>query len=134
MHYAIELEIKDKKNIYESLNLLIDKESLDDENRIFCSKCWHKINMYKYIKFKLIPKFLIFVLKRFEFSELYLTYNKIYDYFEFPDILDMSKYLETNNNININCKYNLYGVIIHKGFFYSGHYYYILNDIYNNMD
>ena len=89
--------------------------------------------MYKYTKFKLIPKFLIFVLKRFEFSELYLTYNKIYDYFEFPDILDMSKYLETNNNTNINCKYNLYGVIIHKGFFYSGHYYYILNDIYNNV-
>ena len=128
-HFAIELEIKDRKNIYESLNLIIDKEYIDDDNRIFCSKCMKKRNMYKSSKFTLISKYLIFVLKRFEFSEINLQYNKIYDYYEFPNILDMSKYYETDKNTDIKNKYILYGVIIHKGLTYSGHYYYIINDI-----
>lgn len=39
------------------------------------------------------------------------------------------KYYETDKNTDIKNKYILYGVIIHKGLTYSGHYYYIINDI-----
>ena len=57
----------------------------------------------------------------FEFSMTLLNYIKTNDYFEFPEILDMSKYIRDKNIDNLNNKYFLFGVVIHKGITNSGH-------------
>ena len=49
-----------------------------------------------------------------------MRYIKINDYFEFPEILDFSKFI---NDKNSNIKYVSFGVVIHKGLTYSDHYY-----------
>ena len=132
LFYTINLEVKDKENIYDSLKSFIECEYLENDNKVYCSKCKKLTNMFKNSIFITLPRILVIVLKRFEFNEVVLSYIKINDYFEFPDILDMSKYLSGKNNNNLNNKYVLFGLVLHKGLTYSGHYYTLIKD--NNTD
>ena len=86
------------------------------------------MNTYKYSNFLTLPRIFVIVLKRFEFNEILLRYIKINDYFEFPEILDFSKFINDKNSNNLNNKYVLFGVVIHKGLTYSGHYYTIIKE------
>ena len=86
------------------------------------------MNMYKYSNFLTLPRIFVIVLKRFEFNEILLRYIKINDYFEFPEILDFLKFITDKNSNNLNNKYVLFGVVIHKGLTYSGHYYTIIKE------
>ena len=85
--------------------------------------------MYKTTKFLVLPRIFIFVLKRFAFNEEYLNTVKINDYYEFPEILDMSKYVL--NKLENN-KYQLFEVIIHSGLPNYGHYFCIVKNIEND--
>ena len=89
---------------------------------VYCTKCLKRTNMYKYSNFLTLPRIFVIVLKRF------LRYIKINDYFEFPEILDFSKFINDKNSNNLNNKYVLFGVVIHKGLTYSGHYYTIIKE------
>ena len=74
---------------------------MNGDNCIFCPQCDKKIAAVKSQKFKTFPRMLIFVLKRFEFDYDTLKKVKINDYYEFPQILDMSKYvMEEKSNGN----------------------------------
>ena len=57
--------------------------------------------------------------------------EKINDYFEYPIILDLNRYI-INNKIEINntnsFKYRLKGIVIHEDTSYFGHYYSIVFD------
>ena len=68
---------------------------------------------------------LIFVLKRFEFDYDTLKKVKINDYYEFPQELDMSKYImeENNDEKNDKNKFVLKSVVVHMGNSEQGHYY-----------
>ena len=129
--YSIQLQVQNKKNLYESLDTLTEGELMNGDNCIFCAQCKKKIPAVKSQKFKTLPRMLIFVLKRFEFDYDTLKKVKINDYYEFPQELDMSKYLmEENNNINnensekndMN-KFILKSVVVHMGNSEQGHYY-----------
>jgi len=130
--YSIQLQIKDKKDIYESLDTLIQGETMDGDNAIFCDKCNKKFSALKNQDFNTLPRILIFVLKRFEFDYNKLTRYKINDYFEFPLELDMNKYTSdyiNKKNTNANNKYSLKGVVIHSGNCEMGHYYSIIKNL-----
>ena len=123
--YSIQLQIQGKKNIYESLDTLIEGELMNGDNCIFCPECNNKFPAVKSQNFKTLPRMLIFVLKRFEFDYDTMKKVKINDYYEFPVELDMSKYISDNNNKkdpNLN-KYNLKSVVVHMGNCEGGHYY-----------
>ena len=129
IYYTINLEIRDKKNIYESLDKYVEREITDKDNKIYCDKCKSKRIMYKTTKFLVLPRIFIFVLKRFAFNEEYLNTVKINDYYEFPEILDMSKYVL--NKLENN-KYQLFEVIIHSGLPNYGRYFCIVKNIEND--
>ena len=129
--YSIQLQVHGKKNIYDSLNSLIEGEKMQGDNCIHCPKCNKKLPAIKSQNFKALPRIFMFVLKRFEFNYETMQKIKINDYYEFPLILDMNKYTEKfiNNNINEDNMYKLKSIIIHTGTCESGHYYsYILDD------
>ena len=130
--YSIQLQIKDKKDIYESLDYLIQGETMYGDNAIFCEKCNKKFIALKNQDFNTLPRILIFVLKRFEFDYNKMTRYKINDYFEFPLELDMNKYTSdyiNKNNTKVNNKYSLRGVVIHSGSCEMGHYYSIIKNL-----
>ena len=123
--YSIQLQVQNKKNIYESLDTLTEGELMNGDNCIFCPKCNKKIPAVKSQKFKTLPRMLIFVLKRFEFDYDTLKKVKINDYYEFPQELDMSKYLmeENGDEKNDKNKFILKSVVVHMGNSEQGHYY-----------
>ena len=123
--YSIQLQVQNKKNVYESLDALTEGELMNGDNCIFCPQCNKKIAAVKSQKFKTFPRMLIFVLKRFEFDYDTLKKVKINDYYEFPQILDMSKYVmdDKSNGNNDKNEFLLKSVIVHMGNTEQGHYY-----------
>ena len=139
-YYSIQLQIKNKNNLYQSLDHFINGELMNEENSIFCQNCNKKIPSIKYQSFKILPRILIFVLKRFEFNYNTMTKIKINDYYEFPIQLDMTNYtydyLNNKENYDRNKNNNLYklkGFIVHSGTCENGHYYSFIYDNNNNQ-
>ena len=129
--YSIQLQVKGRKDIYDSLNSLIEGERMDGDNSVQCPKCNKKYAAVKTQNFKTLPRFLIFVLKRFEFNYQTKKKIKINDYYEFPLNLDMNKYTEKFINNNENTEDNTYklkSIIIHQGTCEAGHYYSFILD------
>ena len=129
--YSIQLQVQGKKNIYDSLDSLIEGEKMSGDNCIYCEQCKAKLPATKSQNFKVLPRIFMFVLKRFEFNYQTMQKTKINDYYEFPLTLDMNKYTENfiNNNKNEDNKYRLKSIIVHTGNCESGHYYtFILDD------
>ena len=129
--YSIQLQVQNKKNIYESLDALIEGELMNGDNCINCPQCNKKFPALKNQYFKTLPRMLIFVLKRFEFNYDLMKKIKINNYYEFPLELDMNKY--TNEFIKYkndkeNNKYSLKSVIVHQGHSEGGHYYAFIKD------
>ena len=138
--YSIQLQIMNKKNIYESLDSIIDGELMSDDNAIFCQECNKKIPAIKHQNFKILPRMLIFVLKRFQFNYNTMTKIKINDYYEFPIDLDMtnytSDYLNNKDNFDkskVNNMYKLKGIVVHSGNCEGGHYYSFIFDNNSNQ-
>ena len=132
--YSIQLQVQGKKDIYESLDSLIEGEKMYGENRIFCPECNRKLPATKSQNFKTLPRIFMFVLKRFEFNYQTMQKTKINDYYHFPLILDMNKYTEEyiKNKKDEDNKYKLKSIIIHSGNCDAGHYYaYILDETSN---
>ena len=129
--YSIQLQIRNKKSLYESLDTLTEGELMNEDNCIFCPQCDKKMPAVKSQNFKTLPRMLIFVLKRFEFDFNTMRRIKLNDYYEFPIELNMNKYtseylnnIETKNN-NI---YKLKSIVIHQGSSDGGHYYAFIRD------
>ena len=123
--YSIQLQVKNKKNIYESLDSLTEGELMNGDNCIFCPHCNKKLPVIKSQNFKSLPRILLLVLKRFEFNYDTMIKEKIDDFYEFPFELDMTKYIAESNKKknNINNIYTLKSVVIHMGNCENGHYY-----------
>ena len=131
--YSIQLQIKNKKNLFESLDAYIESELMENENSIICESCHMKIPSKKNQTFKTLPRILLFVLKRIEFDYYTMTKTKINDYYEFPLSFDMTNYTDDylNNNRNIkkvNNNYKLKSIVVHSGDSNKGHYYSFIYD------
>ena len=129
--YSVQLQIRNKKSLYESLDTLIEGELMNEDNCIICPQCNKKMPAIKSQNFKTLPRMLIFVLKRFEFDFNTMTRIKLNDYYEFPVDLDMNKYTGdflNNKGEDINNKYKLKSIVIHQGSCEGGHYYAFIRD------
>ena len=129
--YSIQLQVQNKKNVYESLDTLTEGELMNGDNCIFCPECNKKYPAIKRQCFRTLPRILLFVLKRFEFNFDTMTKFKVHDYYEFPIELDMNKYTSDfidNKNTSQNNKYALKSVVVHMGSSEGGHYYAFIKD------
>ncbi|CAD8080232.1 unnamed protein product [Paramecium sonneborni] len=126
---TVTIEIKNKKNLEEALDLFIKADVLDGENKYFCESINRRIDAEKRCYFKKLPNTFIFTLKRFEFDYNRMLKLKVNDYFEFPSEINMFKWTKDHliNNLQLDDYtdyiYKLVGVLIHTGSADSGHYY-----------
>ena len=117
----ISLEVKDIKDLYQSLDNYISEEIIDDFN---CDKCNKKVKLKKSQMISSLPNILVIHLKKMVYNnqgEL----EKLNSKYDFPLELNIKKYCELNNIQNENddyYKYNLRGINIHKGNANGGHY------------
>ncbi|GAM28546.1 hypothetical protein SAMD00019534_117220 [Acytostelium subglobosum LB1] len=144
--YTISVEVKNKKDITESLQLFVESETLDGDNKYFCSQCSQKVKCLMRRCIKSLPNTLIIHNKRFEFDLDTMKRTKLNDALKFPMTLDMTpytkEYLEGKeavekakaNNLPIPkdlpamqpasyYQYDLSGILVHSGTADSGHYY-----------
>lgn len=89
---AISLQVKNKASIQESLEYFVEGEMLEGDNAYFCEQCDKKVNTLKRCTIKRMPNTLMLVLKRLDFDFDTMQREKINDFCEFPDELDMSPF------------------------------------------
>jgi len=151
---TVNLQVKNKKNIDQSLAAFVEGEMLEGDNAYHCAQCDKKVNTLKRACLKKLPNHLIMVLKRFEFDFDAMAKVKVNDLWEFPTRLNLEAYTQqglrkaekakkNENDINQDTEqknednqeyptsyfeYKLTGVVIHLGFADSGHYYSLIQD------
>jgi ubiquitin C-terminal hydrolase len=137
MFTMVTLEIKDQKNIIDSLELFVQGEQLTGENKwVPTDDKELKVDATKRTLFKELPQVLILHLKRFEFDYQTMTKHKLNDEYEFPLQLDMNPYTmqgmgaevdggENSDGPPAKSKglYHLKGIVAHLGTTDTGHYY-----------
>ncbi|KAI9136811.1 hypothetical protein BKA69DRAFT_1128787 [Paraphysoderma sedebokerense] len=124
--FAIQCEIKNKRTIQDSLQLYVEGEILDGDNKYRCDQCQAHVDAIKRTCIRSLPDNLILHLKRFDFDMETMRRIKINDYFEFPFELDMENFVLKGGDeiLDTNMfRYELAGVLVHTGTADSGHYY-----------
>ena len=111
---------EDKISLDECLKLYTKMEELRD---IQCEKCKKKTLFMKTLEIERLPRYLVLALKRFKY--ILTNSMKINNLISFPlQDLSLENYVSQKN---INYKYNLFGVINHRGSLDGGHYYSTFN-------
>eukprot|EP01103_Thecamoeba_quadrilineata_P011019 TRINITY_DN2539_c0_g1_i2.p1 TRINITY_DN2539_c0_g1~~TRINITY_DN2539_c0_g1_i2.p1 ORF type:complete len:2405 (-),score=378.30 TRINITY_DN2539_c0_g1_i2:956-7465(-) len=141
--YTLSLEIKNKKNIEESLDLYVEGDMLEGDNKYFCGQCSRKVDALKRCCIKTLPNVLIIHMKRFEFDLEIMKRIKVNDACEFPHVLNMEPYTkeglavredpsrangQVEHHPSSYYEYSLSGVLVHTGTADSGHYYSFIKD------
>eukprot|EP01017_Pseudomicrothorax_dubius_P020991 TRINITY_DN22747_c0_g1_i2.p1 TRINITY_DN22747_c0_g1~~TRINITY_DN22747_c0_g1_i2.p1 ORF type:complete len:613 (+),score=109.33 TRINITY_DN22747_c0_g1_i2:60-1841(+) len=115
----IQLTVKDKKTIRESLEELIAEETLDGDNKYETEK-FGKQRAVKGVIFESLPPVILFQLKRFEFDCQTMANRKICSRFEYEEEIDLEMLLKVRRP----AKYRLFSVLVHSGHSAShGHYF-----------
>ena len=86
---SISLTVKNKKNIYQSLDTMIKGDTLDGDNAYYCERCNKKVSAVKRVSLKKLPDYLIVTLKRFEFDYEKMMKLKVNEYCVFPTNLNL---------------------------------------------
>ncbi len=148
----IVLPVKDINGVENSLKELFNNEETISD--FLCQNCNKKVNLLKSTKISNLPPFLNFPLNKFDFDLETFERIKLNSKYEFPLELDMKEYLSeedyflsikeknksndaSKSNLEIDkdiwdkeeTKYELYGIIIHRGTPYSGHYFSYIRDL-----
>ena len=92
----VQLAIKDSKNLHEALENYLAIEELFGDNAYDTEK-FGKRDAIKGVRFKKLPKVLIFHLSRFEYDYRYDENIKILTEFVYPENIDMDPYLGERN-------------------------------------
>jgi hypothetical protein len=137
--YTLGLEVKNKKTLAEGLDLFVQADSLEGDNKWMCEECGRKVAALKRAAIKSLPNTLIIGLKRFEFDFETMRRIKVNDLFEFPHRFSAQPWtregLQRRENKDKDPKtmlplleddayeYELVGVLVHSGTAESGHYY-----------
>jgi len=120
-YYDIQLNVKGCKGLVESFDEYIKEEILEGDNQYMAEG--HGLqDAKKGVIFESLPPVLQLQLKRFEYDIERDAMVKINDRFEFPDRVDLSKYLSKDADKNIKYVYRLHSVLVHSGDLHGGHY------------
>jgi len=135
---TLSVEVKSKFSLLQSLELFVQGDSLQGDNKYHCSACDAKVAALKRCCIKKLPRNLIVHLKRFDFDLELLRRSKINQLCEFPERLNLEPYtkegLERRSKdpnaplLEKGYEYELKGVLVHTGTTESGHYYSFIQD------
>ncbi|XP_061187615.1 ubiquitin carboxyl-terminal hydrolase 48-like [Saccostrea echinata] len=128
--YELDLHIQGHKTLEDSITDFLHEEKLEGDNQYMCSTCCRKQNAKRAIQLKRLPPILNLQLLRFVFDKKTGHKKKLNGFIQFPETLDMSKFMNSNGNLTCEnssakdgCIYKLKAVLIHRGpSAYSGHY------------
>ncbi|CAG9767409.1 unnamed protein product [Ceutorhynchus assimilis] len=123
--YDIQLNIKGKKNIYESFKDYVAKESLDGDNKYDAGE--HGLQeAEKGVIFSSFPPVLHLHLMRFQYDPVTDSSVKFNDRFEFYEKIELDEYLQERDP-NDPANYTLHAVLVHSGDNHGGHYVVFIN-------
>ena len=94
--YTVRCQVSEMRNLYQSLEEVTVKDTLEGDNMYTCSQCNKKVRAEKRACFKQLPKILAFNTMRYTFNMITMLKEKVNTHFSFPFRLDMSPYLEQN--------------------------------------
>ena len=105
-------------------------EKLEGSNQYYCDICNKKVDAYKGIKIRKFPPILTLSLSRFEYDWQTDSRKKINDPLKFNVEIDFSIYSENPQlyPTDLEKKYDLFAVLIHRGDAYGGHYHTYIRD------
>ena len=130
--YVLNLQILNMKGLKESLFSTFGfEEIIDDYN---CEKCDKKVSIKKWSKIITLPNYINLGLNRFDYDYNTCERIKLNNKFEFPLELNMKDFCDFSDKKeeamdNNEYLYELYGVIVHSGTPFSGHYYSYIRDL-----
>lgn len=122
--YDIQLNIKGKKDIYESFKDYVTIESLDGENKYDAGK-YGLQEAQKGVIFDTFPPILHLHLMRFQYDPNTDSNIKINDKYEFFETIELDPFLEKLESTT--AKYLLHAVLVHSGDNHGGHYVVFIN-------
>lgn len=115
-----ELDLQLAPTLKEAIETYLTEEELVGPNKYLCRNCNEKQDAKRFIRLETLPDTLNFQLLRFVFHRESNQKKKLSSYIQFPEELDMSKYLGSEPG---TCLYSLVAVLSHKGSSaHSGHY------------
>jgi ubiquitin carboxyl-terminal hydrolase 7 len=126
----IQLTVKGCKGLMESFENYVQKEILDGED-MYEAEGHGKQRAEIGKKFVTFPNAMIIQLKRFEYNARKDQMDKINDYFEYEEEIDLTKFIDKPQE-NEDYKYTLHSVVVHKGNMSSGHYYSFIKPSYDD--
>ncbi|XP_060516947.1 ubiquitin carboxyl-terminal hydrolase 34 isoform X2 [Cylas formicarius] len=139
--YTVRCQVADMRNLYESLDEVTVKDTLEGDNMYTCSQCGKKVRAEKRACFKKLPQILCFNTMRYTFNMLTMLKEKVNTHFSFPLRLNMAGYVEKqlmpqqhqqdHETVDIETgqyEYDLIGVTVHTGTADGGHYYSFIKD------
>lgn len=94
--YTVRCQVADMRNLYESLDEVTVKDTLDGDNMYTCSQCGKKVRAEKRACFRTLPQILCFNTMRYTFNMVTMLKEKVNTHFSFPMRLNMADYLERN--------------------------------------
>eukprot|EP00053_Salpingoeca_punica_P017587 m.169625 g.169625 ORF g.169625 m.169625 type:complete len:1216 (+) comp17243_c1_seq1:883-4530(+) len=118
--YELELNIKGKKTLMESLDEFFQSEQLSGANQYHCANCAKKCDASRRIVLKTLPDVLTLQLLRFVYDLKTYTKRKLTQTIQFPHTMDISNLVGEPKGSQV---YDLQAVILHRGQgASSGHY------------
>ncbi|CAI8053204.1 Ubiquitin carboxyl-terminal hydrolase 7 [Geodia barretti] len=122
--FDIQLNIKGKKDVHASFMDYVAVETLDGENKYDAGE-YALQEAKKGVIFLKLPPVLHLHLMRFQYDPIMDTNTKINDRYEFPEHLNLDRFLKKPEETPAN--YTLHAVLVHSGDNFGGHYVAYLN-------
>ncbi|KXL41610.1 hypothetical protein M433DRAFT_6726 [Acidomyces richmondensis BFW] len=120
--WDLQLNVSGCKSVDESFKDYIQVETLEGDNK-YAAEGYGLQDAKKGVIFESFPNVLHLQLKRFEYDFQRDAMMKVNDRYEFPEILDLSPYLDEAADKSEPYIYHLHGVLVHSGDLNAGHYY-----------
>lgn len=121
---TVGVEIKNRRNLRESLEAMGQGEVLMGNEMPLCEECGRKVSAESTLRLQHLPNVLIFTLRRFGYDMEERRRFKLNDRFEFPVNLNMREFAASQEAApDEYYSYALQGVVVHTGSAEAGHYY-----------
>ena len=117
--YDLSMQVKGCASLIESFEKYIEPEEMNGANQ-YSTDEYGKQDAIMGTEFAALPSVLHLHLRRFEFDYSTMRMAKVNDNFAFPKELDLSKFVTDKSKSYL---YDLFGVLVHSGGTYGGHYY-----------